>query len=39
MREVYLEWSSGEADIPAGTEAGDISYMMSYERSDVPCVE
>ena len=32
-------WSSGEADIPAGTEAGDISYMMNYERSDVPCVE
>ena len=26
MREVYLVWSSGEADIPAGTEAGDISY-------------
>ena len=26
-------WSSGEADIPAGTEAGDISYMMNYERS------
>ena len=32
-------WSSAEADIPAGTEAGDISYMMNYERSDVPCVE
>ena len=40
MREVtYLVWSSGEAGIPAGTEAGDISYMMNYERSDVPCVE
>ena len=38
MREVYLVWSSGEADIPAGTEAGDISYMMNYERS-LPCVE
>ena len=31
-------WSSGEADIPAGTEAGDISYMMNDERS-VPCAE
>ena len=31
-------WSSGEAGIPAGTEAGDISYMMSYERS-VPCAD
>ena len=31
-------WSSGEAGIPAGTGAGDISYMMNYERS-VPCVE